>query len=207
MFVLPELQHPYNAYEPHIDAQTMEIHHSKHHGGYVKKLNQALVDANMSVNKIEELFENINLYPAAIRNNAGGHYNHSVFWTTLDTTVTSPDPELLQAIEASFGVLDTFKETFTEAALSVFGSGWCWLVLTKDNKLDIVTTKNQDNPLMSDIDRGYPLFGIDVWEHAYYLSYQNKRADYINAFWSLLNWDEVSRRFKEKPEMNEMSHS
>ena len=202
MFVLPELKHPHNAFEPYIDAKTMEIHHSKHHDGYVKKLNQALVDHDVKTQRIEDLFENITSYPDSIRNNAGGHYNHSVFWTILDTTVTAPSPELLAALEESFGFLDDFKDKFSTAASSVFGSGWVWLVLNKEGKLEIVATKNQDNPLMSDIDAGYPLFGLDVWEHAYYLNYQNKRTDYINAFWSILNWDEVSRRFEQKPEMN-----
>lgn len=204
MFVLPDLKNEYDAYEPYIDAQTMEIHHDKHHGGYVKKLNQALVDIDATVERIEDIFENINQYPNAVRNNAGGHYNHTVFWSIMDVTMSAPSPELHKAIEESFGLLEDFKAEFTKAALGVFGSGWAWLVINKEGKLEITTTKNQDNPLMSDIDAGYPILGLDVWEHAYYLNYQNKRVDYINNFWSVVNWSAVSERFEKKPEMNEL---
>lgn len=204
MFVLPELKNEYDAYEPYIDAQTMEIHHNKHHGGYVKKLNQALVDADVNVERIEDLFENISEYSDTIRNNAGGHYNHTVFWSLLDVTMSAPTPELHQAIEQSFGLLEDLKAEFTKAALSVFGSGWAWLIVTSEGTLEIVTTANQDNPLMSDIKMGYPILGLDVWEHAYYLKYQNKRVDYINNFWSLVNWNIVSERFSKKPEMNDV---
>ena len=205
MFVLPELKNPYIAYEPYIDAATMEIHHSLHHGGYVRKLNHALVEADINTERIEDLFLRISELPDAIRNNAGGHYNHSIFWSILDNSMTTPTTELQSAIEEGFGLLEDFKAEFTKAALSVFGSGWAWLVVNDDNKLEIVTTKNQDNPLMDDINAGYPLLGLDVWEHAYYLNYQNKRIKYINAFWSLVNWTEVSRRLAQKPEMNDLN--
>ncbi|MCI5051226.1 MAG: superoxide dismutase [Candidatus Pacebacteria bacterium] len=204
MFVLPELRNPYSSYEPYIDAQTMEIHHLKHHAGYVKKVNQACVDNNIDCERIETLFENIGDYPAAIRNNAGGHYNHTIFWSILDDTMTTPSMELMNLINETFGSLEDFKAEFTKAALGVFGSGWCWLVLN-DGKLEITTTKNQDNPLMSDINAGYPLIGVDVWEHAYYLKYQNKRVEYLNNIWALIDWDQVSMRFSQKPEMNDLA--
>lgn len=202
MFVLPEFKKPYNSFEPYIDATTMEIHHQKHHGGYVKKLNQALVDNDVSTGRIEDLFEKMSHLPDSIRNNAGGHYNHTIFWSLLGTGITSSTPEFQKALEKQFGVLEDFKAEFTKAALSVFGSGWAWLVVTEEGTLKIVTTKNQDNPLMDDINEGYPLLGLDVWEHAYYLNYQNRRVEYVNSFWSVLNWGEVSRRFTERPEMN-----
>ena len=204
MFVLPELKNPYIAYEPYIDAATMELHHQMHHAGYIKNLNHALVDADINTERIEDLFERMSDYPEVIRNNAGGHYNHSVFWSILDTGMTAPGPELMDALEERFGLLEDFKAEFTKEALGVFGSGWVWLVIDRDNKLNIVTTKNQDNPLMDDLHKGYPILGLDVWEHAYYLRYQNKRVEYINAFWALVNWREVSRRFLIRPEMNEM---
>lgn len=204
MFVLPELRNPHSSYEPYIDAETMRIHHEMHHDGYVKKLNQAMVDNNLTTERIEDLFENISEMPTAIRNNAGGHYNHTVFWSILDDTMATPSPELFALLNETFGSLDDFKSEFTKQALSVFGSGWCWLVLN-DGKLKITTTKNQDNPLMSDINSGYPLLGVDVWEHAYYLKYQNKRVEYINNIWALIDWDQVSYRFGQKPEMNDLA--
>lgn len=204
MFVLPELRNPHSSYEPYIDAETMRIHHEMHHGGYVKKLNQAMVDNDLTTERIEDLFENISEMPTAIRNNAGGHYNHTVFWSLLDDTMATPSPDLFALLNETFGSLDDFKSEFTKQALSVFGSGWCWLVLN-DGKLEITTTKNQDNPLMSDINSGYPLLGVDVWEHAYYLKYQNKRVEYINNIWALIDWDQVSYRFGQKPEMNDLA--
>ncbi|MCA9353101.1 superoxide dismutase [Patescibacteria group bacterium] len=204
MFVLPELKNPYTSYEPYIDAQTMEIHHQQHHAGYVKKLNQACVDADINCERIEELFEKMSELPVSIRNNAGGHYNHTVFWSWLNDTMTTPSSELHQILETTFGGLEDFKAEFMKAALGVFGSGWTWLVLTDENTLEIVTTKNQDNPLMDDIHAGYPLFGVDVWEHAYYLRYQNRRVDYLKAIWSLVDWNIVSERFARKPEMNDL---
>ena len=206
MFVLPELRNPYSAYSPYIDTETMEVHHQKHHAGYVKKLNQAMVDAGVTTERIEDLFENIGEYSTGIRNNAGGHYNHTVFWSLLDDTMTTPSQNLLQAMNDTFGDLDTFKAAFTKAGLGVFGSGWVWLVINKDGSLEITTTKNQDNPLMSDINSGYPILGVDVWEHAYYLKYQNRRVEYLNALWSLIDWDKVSDRYTRRPEMNGINY-
>lgn len=205
MFVLPELKNPYTAYEPYIDAKTMEIHQQKHHGGYVKKLNQACVDNNLDCERIEDLFERMSDLPDAVRNNAGGHYNHTVFWSLLDDSISAPDGDLLAQINEVFGNLENFKAEFTKAALEVFGSGWAWLVAHDDNSLEIVTTKNQDNPLMDDINKGYPILGVDVWEHAYYLKYQNKRVDYINALWALVDWNVVSERYNSRPEMNDLA--
>jgi Fe-Mn family superoxide dismutase len=204
MFVLPKLKNPYSAYGPYIDAQTMEIHHTKHHGGYVKKLNQAMVDNNLTTERIEDLFDTISKFPIEIRNNAGGHYNHTVFWNVLDDTMTTPSTELFPLINETFGSIDNFKVEFTKAALEIFGSGWCWLVLN-NGKLKITTTKNQDNPLMSDINSGYPLLGVDIWEHAYYLKYQNRRVDYLNNIWALIDWNHVSYRFSQQPEMNDLA--
>tara|TARA_B100001179_G_C18593492_1_gene405904 strand:+ start:1186 stop:1806 length:621 start_codon:yes stop_codon:yes gene_type:complete len=205
MFVLPELKNPYTAYEPYVDAQTMEIHHQKHHGGYVKKLNQACVDNNLDCERIEDLFERMSELPDEVRNNAGGHYNHTIFWSLLDDNMSAPDGDLLSQINEAFGNLENFKAEFTKAALEVFGSGWAWLVAHDDNTLEIVTTKNQDNPLMDDINKGYPILGVDVWEHAYYLKYQNKRVDYINAIWALVDWNVVSERYASRPEMNDLA--
>ncbi|MFT6361563.1 MAG: Fe-Mn family superoxide dismutase [Candidatus Paceibacteria bacterium] len=205
MFVLPELKNPYTAYEPYIDAKTMEVHHQLHHGGYVKKLNHACVDAEISCDRIEDLFEKMSDLPPAIRNNAGGHYNHTVFWSLLDDGMTTPSPELHKDIEETFGGLEDFKAEFTKAALGVFGSGWTWLVINHEGKLEIVTTKQQDNPLMNDVNLGYPILGADVWEHAYYLSYQNRRVEYLKALWSLIDWNVVSERYTNKPEMNDLA--
>lgn len=204
MFLLPELKNSYSAYEPYIDAETMQIHHDKHHGGYVKKLNQACVDNDISCDRIEDLLERMSELPDAVRNNAGGHYNHTMFWSLLDKGMTTPAPDLHAQIEETFGGLENFKIEFTKAALGVFGSGWAWLVVHEDNSIEIVTTKNQDNPLMDDINKGYPILGIDVWEHAYYLKYQNKRVEYLNAMWALVNWEVVSDRYNTRPEMSEL---
>ncbi len=205
MFVLPELHKPYSAYKPYFDEKTMEFHHTGHHATYVKKLNQSLVEHNIDVERIEELFEQIESVPTIIRNNAGGHYNHTVFWTTLTNHMTSPSFELTQAINKHYGMIDDFKAEFAKSALELFGSGWTWLVVTPEGLLDIVNTQNQDNPLMSDINKGYPLFGLDLWEHAYYLKHQNDKLAYIQDFWALLDWDMVSRRFSERPEMNDLA--
>lgn len=201
MFILPELRHDYGSYEPYIDTETMKIHHTKHHAGYVDKLNQALAEADIETGRVEDLFEKISELPVAIRNNAGGHYNHSVFWSLLTKNVTVPSPDLLEAIKQSFGSLDDFKMMFTKEALGVFGSGWVWFVLNNAGELKIVTTGRQDNPVMNDINAGYPILGLDLWEHAYYLHYQNRRNEYIENFWNVINWEEVSRRFSEQPEM------
>lgn len=195
-FALPPLDYNFDALEPFIDKQTMEIHYSKHHQAYVNKLNEAKAKiANWNYKSLNDVLANINNIPkelqAAVRNNGGGHYNHSLFWSLLKTN-TKPSEEVLKAINENFESLDNFKQLFTKAAMGTFGSGWAWLI-KQDGKLKIVSTPNQDNPLMTGItkDLGTPIIALDVWEHAYYLKYQNKRADYVTAFWSVLNWDKV----------------
>lgn len=204
MYIVPELKKPYANYEPYIDEATMKFHHQAHHSGYVEKLNRALVENNFDINRIEEIFEKIADMPAIIRNNAGGHYNHTVFWSTLNDTMSVPSSELNELINKKYGLLDDFKAEFIKKALSLFGSGWTWLVITELGELDIINTKNQDNPLMADVSGGYPLLGIDIWEHAYYLKHQNRRVEYLNSIWSLIDWDEVSMRLSNRPEMNEL---
>lgn len=199
MFTLQELGHDYTAFEPYIDSTTMELHYTKHHAGYVSKLNTALEEHDLSIHSMEEIMNQASTLPLAVRNNAGGHYNHTLFWKILTKDVTVPSHELKAAITEAFGSLDDLKVAFNQAALSVFGSGWAWLVVDDAGKLSITTTKNQDNPLFDDVNTGFPLLGLDVWEHAYYLHYQNRRLEYIEAFWKLVNWDEVSFRFQEKP--------
>jgi Fe-Mn family superoxide dismutase len=196
-FELPKLGYDYNALEPHIDARTMEIHHSKHHGGYTTKLNNAVEGTELEGKSIEEILKNVSAHPTAVRNNGGGFYNHNLYWQVIAPGgAKSPSGELLDAINESFGSLEKFREAFVQAALTRFGSGWAWLVL-QNNKLAVSSTPNQDNPLMDVAEvQGTPILGIDVWEHAYYLKYQNKRPDYVNAFWELINWDEAARRFK-----------
>lgn len=196
---LPNLPYAYNALEPYIDAQTMEIHHTKHHQAYITNLNNAVAGTEAEGKSILELVKNVDKYSVAIRNNGGGHWNHSFFWELLSpNAVKSPSGELLEKIEKKWGSLDKFKEEFGKAALSRFGSGWAWLCLEKDGSLEICSTANQDNPLMPGVGcEGIPLLGLDVWEHAYYLKYQNRRADYINAFWSVLDWNAVEKNYKE----------
>ncbi|WP_091545422.1 superoxide dismutase [Thermoflexibacter ruber] len=196
-FSLLPLPYPTEALEPHIDKMTMEIHYGRHHATYVQKLNEAVQNTTFFGKKIEEILPAITEKDAAIRNNGGGHYNHSLFWSILSPKSTAPSGKLAEAINATFGSLDSFKTNFSDAAKAVFGSGWTWLCVGKDKKLFISNTPNQDNPLMSQIVKqvGTPILGLDVWEHAYYLKYQNKRADYINAFWQIVNWDEVAKRF------------
>ena len=196
-FELKNLGYDYTALEPHIDAKTMEIHHSKHHGGYTSKLNNAVEGTDLEGKSIEELLKKVSSHSTAVRNNGGGFYNHNLYWDVIAPGgAKSPEGELLDAINESFGSLDNFQESFVQAALTRFGSGWAWLVL-QEKKLVVSSTPNQDNPLMDVADiQGTPILGIDVWEHAYYLKYQNRRPDYVNAFWSLINWDEVTRRFK-----------
>jgi Fe-Mn family superoxide dismutase len=195
---LPELPYAHNALEPHIDQQTMEIHHGRHHNAYVTNLNAALAGkADLEAHSIEDLCKNINSLPedirAAVRNNGGGHYNHSLFWTVMAPNAGgAPTGALAEAIDAAFGSFDAFKEAFAKAGATRFGSGWAWLV-AKDGKVAVTSTPNQDNPLMDD--SGTPLLGCDVWEHAYYLKYQNKRPDYIAAWWNTVNWDAVAARF------------
>ena len=195
-FELPKLPYEYTALEPHIDARTMEIHHSKHHNAYVTNLNNAVVGTDAESKSIEDICKEISKYPAPVRNNGGGHYNHSLFWTILSGTPSSPSAKLEAAIAADLGGMDKFKEEFNKAATTRFGSGWAWLSV-KDGKLVVSSTPNQDNPLMDVADvKGTPILGLDVWEHAYYLNYQNRRPDYCTAFWNVVNWDEVSRRYE-----------
>ncbi len=198
---LPKLGYDYDALEPHIDAGTMEIHHSKHHAGYVAKLNSTLEKAGGELSHLSlyELLSDIRVVPEEIRqdirNNAGGHHNHSLFWQILAPGgARSPQEQLAQALEKSFGRLENFKEQFTQAATSRFGSGWAWLGVNTSARLEILSTPNQDSPLMHAID---PILGLDVWEHAYYLKYQNRRADYIEAFWKVVNWSNVGELYSQ----------
>ena len=196
-FLLPELGFEYTALEPHIDARTMEIHHSKHHNGYTNNLNNALEKANISSENIEDILMSLDMNNMGLRNNAGGYYNHCLFWEIL-TPNDKQDlgGELESAINSSFGSFEDFKEQFSKAAATRFGSGWAWLCV-KDGSLEICSSANQDNPMMPGIGcGGTPIMGIDVWEHAYYLNYQNRRPDYINAFFNLVNWRVVSEKFK-----------
>ena len=192
------LPYAYNALEPWIDTQTMDIHFNKHAAAYSKNLKEAATAEGVDATKpLEAVLGNISKYSAKMRNNAGGHYNHELFWKLLSSdTTTQPKGKLLSAIETSFGSLDEMKKQFTAAATTRFGSGWAWLVLTADKKLAITSTPNQDNPLMNIAEvKGLPLVGLDVWEHAYYLKYQNRRADYIASFWKILNWNTVNERY------------
>lgn len=197
-YELPKLEYAYNALEPHIDEATMQIHHTKHHAAYVNNLNEALAGNRTDHKGIDELMSEISKYPVAVRNNGGGHYNHSLFWRLIAPgSELNPSGDLLAAIVKNFGSFDSFKEEFSKAAATRFGSGWAWLVKQNDGKLVIGSTTNQDNPLMDVSDlKGTPLLGLDVWEHAYYLKYQNKRPDYIKAFWNIVNWAEVAARLK-----------
>lgn len=195
-FELPKLDYAYDALEPHIDARTMEIHHTKHHNGYVTKLNGAVEGTDAADLSIEDICKNISKFSGAIRNNGGGHYNHSLFWKVMAPGKGGqPTGALAEAINSAFGSFDAFKEEFANAAATRFGSGWAWLIKDADGKLQVTSTANQDNPLMDVADvQGTPLLGIDVWEHAYYLNYQNRRPDYVSAFWNVVNWDEVASR-------------
>jgi Fe-Mn family superoxide dismutase len=197
-FELPKLDYAYNALEPNVDAATMEIHHSKHHAAYTNNLNAALEGSADASKSIEALMADVSKRSVAVRNNGGGFYNHSLFWKVIGPNGGGkPSGDLLQAIEKNFGSFDAFKEEFSKAAATRFGSGWAWLVKTADGKLVVSSTPNQDNPLMDVADvKGTPILGLDVWEHAYYLKYQNRRPDYIQAFWNVVNWDEVAARFK-----------
>jgi len=197
MFQLPQLPYAYDALEPHFDAQTMEIHHTKHHAAYTNKLNEALEGTEYSSKTIEELLQNLSTLPAniqtAVRNNGGGFYNHNMFWEILSPTGGGlPQGELATKIDAKFGSFDTFKEQFNAAAATRFGSGWAWLVLN-NGELEIVSTANQDSPLS---EGKTPIMGLDVWEHAYYLHYQNRRPDYINAFWNVINWNKIEEKYQ-----------
>jgi superoxide dismutase, Fe-Mn family len=195
-FKLPDLPYAHDALEPHIDKKTMEIHHGKHHAGYVSKFNAAIEGTELEGKPIEEILKNAGKHGAAVRNNGGGHYNHSLFWTIMSPKGGGkPSGKLAEAIDRDFGSFNGFKDKFSDAAAMQFGSGWAWLCSDK-GKLEVCGTPNQDNPLMDVTkDCGIPILGIDVWEHAYYLNYQNRRPDYINAFFNVINWDEVSRRY------------
>jgi superoxide dismutase, Fe-Mn family len=193
---LPALGYAFDALEPHIDALTMQIHHDRHHQAYVDNLNKALADTEGEGKSLEELMADISKYPAAVRNNGGGHWNHSLFWEILGPSGSQPSGALADAINAAFGSLDALKEKMNTAGTTRFGSGWAWLIV-KDGKLDVCSTPNQDNPLMDIAEvKGTPILGIDVWEHAYYLKYQNKRPDYLGAIWNVINWDAVAAKFE-----------
>jgi len=195
-FKLPDLNYDYNALEPYIDARTMEIHHDKHHGGYTSKLNTAIEGSALAEKSIEEILAGAGSHGAAIRNNGGGYYNHNLFWTVMGPNGGGrPEGNVLKAINEAFGSFDEFKSQFSNAAATRFGSGWAWLVKT-DGGLVVTSTPNQDNPLMDVAEvKGLPILGLDVWEHAYYLKYQNRRPEYIEAFWHVINWSEVNKRF------------
>jgi Fe-Mn family superoxide dismutase len=195
-FQLPKLQYDYAALEPYIDAKTMEIHYTKHHAAYTNNLNAAIEGKNFEEKTIEDLLRNISQHNVTVRNNGGGYYNHTLFWEIMTPNKDQePSGKIREAIDATFGSFKDFKDTFTKAAMGRFGSGWAWLV-KRGNTLIVSSTPNQDNPLMDVAEiQGIPILGIDVWEHAYYLKYQNRRAEYIEAFWHVINWEEVESRF------------
>ncbi|NND34302.1 MAG: superoxide dismutase [Saprospiraceae bacterium] len=197
-FQLPELPYAKDALEPHIDAKTMEIHHGKHHAGYTNNLNAAVEGTPLADRSIEELLAGVSNHGAAVRNNGGGFYNHSLFWQIMSPNGGGkPSGELASAMDTKFGSFDDFKDAFSRAATTQFGSGWAWLLVDKSGKLAVTNTANQDNPLMDVTNvKGTPILGLDVWEHAYYLNYQNRRADYVTAFFNVINWSEVERRYK-----------
>lgn len=197
MFTLPTLQYSYDALEPNIDAATMEIHHTKHHQAYIDKLNKAIEGTEWADKSLEDILANVSKLERVVRNNAGGHWNHTFFWEMIGPSANHSEPagELLEKINSSFGSFEEFKTKFTEAATTLFGSGWVWLI-AQDGNLKIIQTPLQDNPLMDDAkEKGTPILGLDVWEHAYYLKYQNKRPDYITAFWNVVNWEKVSELY------------
>ena len=198
-FELPQLPYAKDALEPHIDARTMEIHHGKHHNGYTTKLNSALEGSGMESDTIETIMENMDMNNAALRNNGGGYYNHCLFWEVMGPNGGgSPSGALAQAIDAAYGSFEDFKTAFSNAAATQFGSGWAWLCVLQGGKVEVCSTANQDNPLMPGIGcGGTPILGLDVWEHAYYLNYQNRRPDYINAFFNVINWEKVSELYEQ----------
>jgi len=195
-FQLPDLPYAYDALEPNIDARTMEIHYTKHHGGYVSKLNAAIAGTDLENMSLEDILRNVSKHSVAVRNNGGGHWNHSLFWKVMAPNGGGlPEGELADAINSAFDSFDKFKEIFSGAAVSRFGSGWAWLIVD-NGKLDVISTANQDNPLMDVVDtNGTPILGLDVWEHAYYLKYQNRRPEYVSNFWNVINWSEVASRY------------
>ena len=196
-FELPNLGYAYDALEPNIDARTMEIHHSKHHNGYTTKLNGAIAGSDLEGNSIEEILGNLDMSNGAVRNNGGGFYNHSLFWSVMNPNNPGElSGDLKDAIMAEFGSFEAFKDAFSKAAATQFGSGWAWLCVLPGGKVEVCSTPNQDNPLMPGVTcGGTPILGIDVWEHAYYLNYQNRRPDYIEAFFNVINWNEVASRY------------
>lgn len=196
-FNLPQLPYAYDALEPYIDARTMEIHYTKHHKAYTDNLNNAIKGTPLEGKTIQEILQTLDPENKAVRNNGGGYYNHNLFWEILTAKKTTPSAELSKAIEAAFGSFEAFKEAFSKAAATQFGSGWAWLAVEKGGKVGVCATANQDNPLMSYIKCGTPILGLDVWEHAYYLNYQNRRADYIEAFFNIINWDKVSELYNQ----------
>lgn len=197
-FTLPELPYAHNALEPHVDARTMEIHHGKHHAAYVNNLNAALQGTEHEGKSLEELLANISKLPPAVRNNGGGHWNHSMFWEIMaPNTGGAPTGDLLSKINKNFGSFEEMKTRFAQAAATRFGSGWAWLCVDANDDLFISSTPNQDNPLMDLAEqKGQPILCLDVWEHAYYLHYQNRRPDYVSAWWNVVNWEEVGRRYR-----------
>ena len=197
-FVLDPLPYPSDSLEPNIDKQTMEIHHGKHHNAYVTNLNNAIAGTDMENKSIEDLLASVSTAPIAVRNNGGGHYNHTLFWNTISGSGGGqPTGTLAEAINQKFGSLDAFKEEFTKAATTRFGSGWAWLIVTPEGELAITSSPNQDNPLMDIAEvKGFPVIGLDVWEHAYYLKYQNRRPDYIAAYFNVVDWNAAEKRFQ-----------
>lgn len=198
-FTLPVLPYSYDALEPHIDAQTMEIHYTKHHQAYVTNLNNAVSGSALEGKSLEELLKNVDSLPVVVRNNAGGHWNHTFFWNLLSPKASVvPTGKLAGAINKKWGNLDAFKAAFNQAAMGRFGSGWAWLCVEASGELEICSTANQDNPLMPNVGcSGQPILGLDVWEHAYYLKYQNRRAEYVEAFWKVLDWKVVEKKFEQ----------
>lgn len=196
-FELPKLNYAYNALEPHIDARTMEIHHTKHHQAYITNLNNAIAGNEMEKLSLEQLLANVSKYPAAVRNNGGGHYNHCLYWEIMAPGAGGqPQGEIAAAIDRELGGFEKFKADFTQAGAIRFGSGWAWLCVKADGKLCVCSSPNQDNPLMDIAEcKGTPVLGMDVWEHAYYLNYQNRRPDYMNAFFNLINWKKVNELY------------
>ena len=197
-FELPKLGYAYDALEPNIDTRTMEIHHSKHHNGYTTKLNGAIAGTDLEGKSIEDILNTLDMSNGAVRNNGGGFYNHSLFWTVMNPDNKGElSGDLKNAIMEAFGSFDAFKDTFSNAAATQFGSGWAWLCVLPGGKVEVCSTPNQDNPLMPGVTcGGTPILGLDVWEHAYYLNYQNRRPDYINAFFNVINWNEVASRYE-----------
>ena len=198
-FELPQLPYANDALEPHIDAKTMEIHHGKHHNGYTTKLNGALEGSGLESDTIESVLENLDMNNGALRNNGGGYYNHCLFWEVMSPNGGgTPSGALAQAVDAAYGSFEDFKTTFSNAAATQFGSGWAWLCVLQGGKVEVCSSTNQDNPMMPGIGcGGTPILGLDVWEHAYYLNYQNRRPDYINAFFNVINWEKVSELYEQ----------